>query len=132
MYIISYIYIQKLVAAPAQVYAKANRQIFLFLQVEHVYLSRSFLGSCEMYANLCNTYAKHRFPLFWLLLRPKEHVFSLLNFSTCVQTLSSCPVAEFIDPSLGNKVNSGIGLSYRPASPCILAWRAGTTNLCLS
>jgi hypothetical protein len=78
-------------------------------------MSLFFLGLCEMYANLCNTYAKHRFSIFWLLLRPKEHVFSLLNFSTCVQTLSSCPVSEFIDPSLGEKVNSGIGLSYRPA-----------------
>ncbi len=26
------------------------------------------------------------------------------------------PVAEFIDPWLGDKVNSGIGLSYRPAN----------------
>jgi hypothetical protein len=49
-------------------------------------------------------------------------------------------VAEFIDPRLGDKVNSGIGFSYRPSSPCSLAacrtgppvhvaWRAGTTTL---
>ncbi len=31
------------------------------------------------------------------------------------------PVTEFIDPSLGDKVNSGIGLSYRPANPGNLA-----------
>jgi hypothetical protein len=41
------------------------------------------------------------------------------------------PVAELIDPWLGHKVNSGIGSSYRPASPCI-AWRGGTTTLCRS
>ncbi len=33
------------------------------------------------------------------------------------------PVAEFIDPWLGDKVDSGIGLSYRPASICSLAGR---------
>jgi hypothetical protein len=32
------------------------------------------------------------------------------------------PVAEFTDPCLGDKVNSGIGLSD-------VAWRAGTTTL---
>jgi len=37
-------------------------------------------------------------------------------------------VAEFIDPLLGVIVNSGIGLSYRPASH--VAWRDGTTTLC--
>ncbi len=30
--------------------------------------------------------------------------------------LISVPVAEFIDPWLGDKVNSGIGLSHRPAN----------------
>ncbi len=37
------------------------------------------------------------------------------------------PVAEFIDLWFADKVNSGIGLSYRSASPC--SWRAGTTTL---
>jgi len=36
-------------------------------------------------------------------------------------------VAGFKDPWLGDKVNSGIGLSYRPASH--VAWRAYTTIL---
>jgi len=36
--------------------------------------------------------------------------------------------AEFIDPWLVDKVNSGISLSYRPASH--VTWRAGTTTLC--
>ncbi len=31
------------------------------------------------------------------------------------------PVAEFIDPRHGDKGDSGIGLSYRTASPCNLA-----------
>jgi hypothetical protein len=42
--------------------------------------------------------------------------------------LEHCTIAEFIDPWLGDKVNSCIRLSYRPASPCILAGR-GTTTL---
>ncbi len=29
-------------------------------------------------------------------------------------------------------VDSGIGLSYRPARPAYIAWRTGTTTLCLS
>ncbi len=33
------------------------------------------------------------------------------------------PGAELIGPWLGDKVNSSIGLSYRPASPCSLAGR---------
>jgi hypothetical protein len=39
-------------------------------------------------------------------------------------------VAEFIDPWLGDKVKSGIGLSCWPASH--VAWRAGTTTPCQS
>jgi hypothetical protein len=35
------------------------------------------------------------------------------------------PVAEFIDPDWGDKVNSGIGLSSRP--PGYVSLRAGTT-----
>ncbi len=34
--------------------------------------------------------------------------------------VSKTPVAKFIDPWLGNKVNCGIGLSYRPDSKCSL------------
>jgi hypothetical protein len=34
---------------------------------------------------------------------------------------SSYPVAEFIDPLLEDKVNSGIGLSYQPASHVALS-----------
>jgi hypothetical protein len=33
------------------------------------------------------------------------------------------PVAEFIDPGLGDEFNSGIGLSHGPASPCSLSGR---------
>jgi hypothetical protein len=39
-------------------------------------------------------------------------------------------VAEFIDPWLRDKINSGIGLLYRLASH--VAWRVGTKTLCLS
>ncbi len=39
-------------------------------------------------------------------------------------TIRLFSVAEFIDLWLGDKVNFGIGLSYRPASH--VAWRAGT------
>ncbi len=39
------------------------------------------------------------------------------------------PVAKFLVPELGDIVDSGIGLSYRPAS---LYWRAGVTTLCRS
>ncbi len=44
--------------------------------------------------------------------------------------MSSGVVAKFIDPWLGDKVNSGIGLSYRSASH--VAWRTGSTALCRS
>ncbi len=37
---------------------------------------------------------------------------------------SARPAAEFIDPWLGDKVNSSIGFLYRPAS--LVAWSAGT------
>ncbi len=41
-------------------------------------------------------------------------------------------LCSWINRSLtGDKVNSGIGLSYRPAVPCI-AWRASTTTQCRS
>jgi len=39
-------------------------------------------------------------------------------------------VAEFIVPDWGDKVNSGIGLSYQPASH--VAWQAGMSTLCRS
>ncbi len=45
---------------------------------------------------------------------------------------NSCPsrsVAKFIVPDLGDKVDSGIGLSYRPA---YIALPAGTATLCRS
>ena len=42
--------------------------------------------------------------------------------------LSNRPVAEFIDPGLGDKDNSGIGLSFRHAR--LHGWRAGTTIIC--
>ncbi len=35
-------------------------------------------------------------------------------------------------PDWGDKVNSGIGLSYWPAAPGYIGWRAGTTTLCPS
>ncbi len=45
-------------------------------------------------------------------------------FLAKVQTAAvSWSVAEFIDPWLGDKVNSGIGLSYWPASSCSLTGR---------
>ncbi len=45
----------------------------------------------------------------------------LPNYSLCPPYF---PVAEFIDPWLGEKVNSGIGLPHRPASH--VAWHACT------
>ncbi len=40
-----------------------------------------------------------------------------------MSTVIGGTVAESIEPTLGDKVNSDIGLSYRPASPCSLAGR---------
>jgi hypothetical protein len=40
------------------------------------------------------------------------------------------PVAKFIVPDWGNKVNSGIG--FRTGPPGFIGWRAGTTTLCQS
>ncbi len=50
------------------------------------------------------------------------------------RSCSSCniyqSVAEFVDPWRGDKVNSGIGMSYGQLAH--VAWRAGTTTLCRS
>ncbi len=54
-------------------------------------------------------------------------LYSELNPDQCFQIW---PVAEIIDPWLGDKVNSGLVLLYLPASH--VAWRAGTTALCWS
>jgi hypothetical protein len=42
------------------------------------------------------------------------------------------PVAKFRDPWLGDKVDSGIGLSYRAGPPTHVAWRTGMKTLCRS
>ncbi len=43
------------------------------------------------------------------------------------------PVAKFIVPDWGDKVDSGIGLSYLPATARLpIGWQAGTTALCRS
>jgi len=52
------------------------------------------------------------------------------QISLCRRMLGLNSVAEFIDPWLGDKVNSDNGLSYRPAVHA--AWRAGMTILCRS
>jgi hypothetical protein len=41
---------------------------------------------------------------------------SLQQLDSSLSVSFRTPVAEFKDPWLGDKVNSGIGLSYRPAS----------------
>ncbi len=53
-----------------------------------------------------------------------------IRFSMGGTVLYRTPVAEFIDPRLGDKVNSVIGLSYRQAR--LYGWRAATTSLCRS
>ncbi len=50
--------------------------------------------------------------------------------SAFIETVFLIPIAEFVDPWLGDKVNSGKGLSYWPTSH--VAWQAGTTAPCLS
>jgi hypothetical protein len=50
--------------------------------------------------------------------------------SICFFQLADTVVEFMGDPWLENKINSGIGLSYRPASPCSLAGRYD--NLCRS
>ncbi len=44
-----------------------------------------------------------------------------LKLKICRKRSNSTSMAEFIDPDWGDKVNSGIGLSYRPARPHGLA-----------
>ncbi len=67
--------------------------------------------------------------LLWIL-----SLFACFCASACFCTASHPPppksVAEFIDSWQGNKVNSGIGLSYRHA--WLHGWRASTTTLCRS
>ncbi len=72
---------------------------------------------------------------YFLLSLERKAVVVWLPFPLAVNKESAgagmvCPVAEFIDPWLGDKVNSGIGLSYRHAR--LQGWRAVTTTLCLS
>ncbi len=55
----------------------------------------------------------------WFIL----YILSLRIHNSFTAPSISLAVAEFIDPWLGDKVNSGIGLSYRTASPCSLAGR---------
>ncbi len=45
------------------------------------------------------------------------------SYTTILTVSPHKTVAEFIDPWMGYKVNSGIGLSYCPASTCSLAGR---------
>ncbi len=40
----------------------------------------------------------------------------ILCYNSSLFSARGTPVAEFIDPWLGDKMNSGIGLSYRPAN----------------
>jgi hypothetical protein len=40
--------------------------------------------------------------------------------------------SQIYSPWMGDIVDSGTGLSYRPASLFSLAWRAGTTTICRS
>ncbi len=49
---------------------------------------------------------------------------------TCSTACTGTPVVEFIDPWLGDKVNPGLGLSYRHAR--LHGWRAGRSTLCRS
>jgi hypothetical protein len=51
------------------------------------------------------------------------YILSLRIHNSFTAPSISLPEAEFIDPWLGDKVNSGIGLSYRPASPWSLSGR---------
>ncbi len=53
-----------------------------------------------------------------------------LSLNMCLWTWLTYPVAEFIDLWLGDKVNSGIRLSYRPTNH--VAWCAGKTTFCRS
>jgi hypothetical protein len=52
---------------------------------------------------------------------------SLLFPHSVIGWFFQCPAAKFIVPDWGNIVDSGLGLSYRPAS-LYVAWRAGTTT----
>ncbi len=61
---------------------------------------------------------------------PARPTAPLLGTTTTSQRLNRSPVAEVLDDWLGDKVNSGTGLSYWPASH--VAWCAGTTTVCRS
>jgi hypothetical protein len=45
-----------------------------------------------------------------------------ISYSSISAADNQRTVAEFIDPWLGDKVNSGIGLSYRPSSHDFISW----------
>ncbi len=68
--------------------------------------------------------------LIWICLFMYCTVSFLDACITCHPLSLRSTVAQFTDPWLGDKVNSGIGLSYRPSSH--VAWHADTTSLCWS
>jgi hypothetical protein len=73
-------------------------------------------GSSQLYQIVC-----HRLFTF---ASPVRSPACCIRFSApSVLVKKSSPEAEFIDSWMGDKDNSGIGLSYRPASH--VAWRAG-------
>jgi hypothetical protein len=53
----------------------------------------------------------------------KEKNYSILFYSILFYSILRRSVAEFVDPEGGDKVNSGIELSYRPAG--YMGWGSG-------
>jgi hypothetical protein len=56
----------------------------------------------------------------------------VLAKSTYLSLPIRSPEAKFLVPDWGDKVDSGIGLSYRPARLEYVAWRSGTKIFCRS
>ncbi len=53
----------------------------------------------------------------------KTKYITVLTILSCESIIKENPVAEFIDHDWGDKVNSGIGLSYLPAT-----WASGAVR----
>ncbi len=118
----------------------------LFLDATYLYTARNWGGIFCLYMQMYliwgpSTWAPpllfsistsmFRNTVHWLLLvRRKLPLLIGFTRDTRNKDREKSSVAEFINPWLGDKVNSGIGLSYRYDR--LHSWRACTTTLCRS
>ncbi len=90
---------------------------FILIILTLVSFGRLMCSSSRLMCDMC-----------YVRLKPKikNNPFRLFLSNSFSNTSLSSPAAKFIVPDGGNKVNSGVGLSYWPTR--LHGWRAGTTT----